>query len=100
MSLQLPASTYTPADVCAYIDNLDTAIREGVLTNTLKEVLDRDRSRIVSNLYIFFTKFFKLIAQNTLMKTTKEARHMPDILAELSIPRYLARCEKQKNKPE
>ena len=58
MSLQLPASTYTPADVCAYIDDLDTAIREGVLTNTLKEVLDRDRSRIISNLYYFFYKIF------------------------------------------
>ena len=58
MSLQLPASTYTPADVRAYIEDLDAAIREGVLTKTLKEVLDHDRSRIVSNLYFFFTKFF------------------------------------------
>ena len=57
MSLQLPASTYTPADVRAYIDDLDVAIQEGVLTNTLKEVLDRDRSRIVSNLYFFYEIF-------------------------------------------
>ena len=54
MSLQQPASTYTPADVRAYIDDLDAAIQEAVLTNTLKEVLERDRSRIVSNLYNFF----------------------------------------------
>ena len=58
MSLQLPASTYTPADVHAYIDNLDMAIQEAVLTNTLKEVLECDRSRIMSNLYYFFMKFF------------------------------------------
>ena len=54
MLLQQPASTYTPANVRAYIDDLDAAIREAVLTNTLKEVLERDRSRIVSNLYNFF----------------------------------------------
>ena len=58
MSLQLPASTYTTANVCAYIDDLDTAIWEAVLTNTLKEVLEHDRSRIVSNLYYFFYEIF------------------------------------------
>jgi hypothetical protein len=42
-------STYTPALVRAYIDDLDAVFRAAVVQGTLKETLGKEMSRLVSS---------------------------------------------------
>jgi hypothetical protein len=45
--------TYTPSVLRAYIDDMDTIIREAIMDGTIKGVFARERNAAVSFFYYF-----------------------------------------------